>query len=130
MLLHVAVALSLALPGPVLSRRHQGLAMEEGYVYGQAGAAGLLLGAHSSGWATGADEEGVTGVGGALRRLTQNRSPAVSLPGTDCTTPALNRVSRMCGIGVLRKIAKPPVLHPFGQIRTPQPQRTLHPTAP
>ena len=73
MLLHVAVALSLALPGAVLSRSHKGLTMEEGHGEAGVGAAGVILGAHSTGWVTGAGEDGVTTVAGALRRLTQNR---------------------------------------------------------
>ena len=76
MLLHVVVALSLALPGTVLSRSHKGLAMEEGHGLAGSITAGMMLGAHSGGWATGADEDAVNAGGGALRRLTQRRRRA------------------------------------------------------
>ena len=81
MLLHVVVALSLALPGTVLSRSLKGLATEEGQLEGQADsvAAGMMLGAHSSGWVTGADGGELAGGGGALRRLAMPRRAPVRL---------------------------------------------------
>ena len=85
-LLNLAVALILALPGAVLSRSLEGL--EEQHGQAGAGAAGMLLGFHSSGWATGAEEDGMAGSGGALRRLTmpRKRAPVFVVPGCAYST--------------------------------------------
>ena len=79
-LLRLAIVVSLALPGTVLSRSHKELAIEE--VHSQAGVFGMMLRAHSGGWATGAVEDEMFSGGGALRRLTQARHKR--LPGTGC----------------------------------------------
>ena len=86
MLLHLAVALTLALPSAVLARNNNVLFMDEGSSQVGVNGAGMMLGAHSSGWVVGADEDGVSTGFGALRRLTMKKPPPVRIRSKNCTT--------------------------------------------